>query len=111
MKPNDLKVPLSDLYIRPGDTFKTISGNITTPYPKYSTKRYTKKNAIANNEWLKQNAILEAQRRHLEHEALLMNLINPNNCSGADLAQMNLFLFGDEWGRIGHAKHKGQPHE
>lgn len=45
-----------DPYVRPGDTFRTTSGRVTTPFPK-------QKREVYRSRWLIDNAVAEAEAR------------------------------------------------
>lgn len=88
------------------DVFVTLSGRLTTPFPRANYKRESK-NSLAIHEWLKENSMLEAQETGNSYMETLTKALNPKNWSPADSAQCNLFLFGDDIGRIGNRKFTG----
>ncbi len=46
--------PLDKLPIKAGDTFNTLSGRVTTPYPKQAHERFS-------SQWLIDNVVAEAE--------------------------------------------------
>lgn len=86
-----------------GDHFITVSGRLTGPYPKanYSSE---KRNITAVQEWLKAEALAEAGATRNDHCATLFSGLDPKNWSMSDSDSVNLFLFDDPDGDIGHRK-------
>lgn len=104
LKDGDTAKPLSNQQpkrntILPGDVFITLSGRHTTPYPKYNPKA-TKGQAAKENkaalQWLKDNAIAEAQAKGDRFNLRQFEGLNVNNWSPVDGYQVGLYLFGDE---------------
>ncbi|HDV5593610.1 TPA: hypothetical protein RI785_002328 [Vibrio cholerae] len=98
MPVNNESIPLLE-----GDVFRTVSGRITTPFPRTNYKS-EKRNSRNINEWLKNNAINEAKATNNEYMTTILSGLNVDNWSPADSSQVNLFLFNDSEGRIGNLK-------
>lgn len=96
----------------PGDVFLTLSGRKTTPFPKYSrkpSKAQATKDERALRQWLKDNAIAEAETRGDRFNLCGWKALDPKNWSMSDGDCVNLYLFGNEFGdiwdrRVGEAR-------
>lgn len=78
--------------INGGDVFRTLSGRITTPYPKQKGERYA-------SDWLIENAKAEAQARGDDFNATSFGAVKPlkgGNLTGSDRDSMLMYLFGEQ---------------
>ena len=83
-----------------GQIVKTITGRDTTPFPtvKVDTNRkcINTINTIKKvDQWLFDNAILEAESRNDEFVLLQFNCAKSNNLTQSDKDSMHLYLFGN----------------
>lgn len=72
-----------------GEVFQTISGRLTTPYPKQKSTKYA-------SEWLKENAIAEAESRGDQFNARsfrAVTLLKDGSLAQADIDGMMLYLY------------------
>lgn len=78
--------------IMPGDTFRTLSGRVTTPYPKQKSERYA-------SQWLIDNAVEEAESRGDDFNALIFrstSMLRGGILTDADRESMLMYLFGEQ---------------
>lgn len=82
--------------------FVTRGKVITSPFPKLS-KRITKRETSKMHEWLKINAVLEAERQGDTFSKSMFERLDINNLSLEDGDSVHQFLFGDKYanGNIG----------
>ena len=88
-----------------GDVFITVSGRMTTPFPRTNYKRESI-NDLNINTWLKENAMQEAEATNNDYMQTLPKALNPSNWSPSDSSGTNLYLFNQPDGLIGHLKVK-----
>lgn len=60
--------PVDNLPVKAGDTFHTLSGRITTPYPKQAHERFS-------SQWLIDNVVAEAEANGDEWNASIFRRI------------------------------------
>lgn len=75
--------------IMPGDTFSTLSGRTTTPYPKQKGEKYA-------SQWLIDNAVAEAESRGDSYNARSFGATKPmkrGDLAPADRDSMLMYLF------------------
>ena len=78
--------------IMPGDTFRTLSGRVTTPYPKQKGERYA-------SQWLIDNAAEEAESRGDDFNARIFrstSMLRGGILTDADRESMLMYLFGEQ---------------
>lgn len=78
--------------IMPGDTFRTLSGRVTTPYPKQKSERYA-------SQWLIDNAVEEAESRGDDFNASAFraaSMLRGGALADADRESMLMYLFGEQ---------------
>ena len=78
--------------ILPGDTFNTLSGRTTTPYPKQKGEKYA-------SQWLIDNAKAEAESRGDDFNAGIFGNTKPlkrGELTIADHKSMLMYLFGEQ---------------
>jgi hypothetical protein len=81
--------PADGLPINPGDTFRTLSGRVTTPYPRQKSERYASK-------WLIDNAKAEAAARGDSFNVTQFGAVTPlknGELTPADIDAMQMYLF------------------
>lgn len=78
--------------INPGDTFETLSGRETTPYPKTS-KRMHKGDVAKENQWLIENAVAEAESRGDDFNLTQFKGEDAKNLPPASISALNAYLF------------------
>jgi len=96
MEPTELGKPVDGLPIKPKDIFQTISGRLTTPFPKNSNLLYL-------HRWLIENAINEAFVNNDEYNLLPFRKMEEGlksskkkerrNLSQSDIAYLNCYLW------------------
>lgn len=80
--------------IQPGDTFRTLSGRTTTPYPKQKGEKYA-------SQWLIVNAKAEAEARGDSFNATAFSgttLLKGGQLAPADIDAMQMYLFEQQPG-------------
>jgi hypothetical protein len=78
--------------IMPGDTFKTLSGRMTTPYPKQKGEKYASR-------WLIDNATAEAESRSDRFNARSFAATTPQrdgSLASSDRESMLMYLFAEQ---------------
>lgn len=78
--------------INPGDTFRTASGRVTTPFPKQKSEKYA-------SQWLIDNAVAEAEARGDDFNATVFRGEKPGKSGAlppASVASMQEYLFGQQ---------------
>jgi hypothetical protein len=91
-----------DIPLLAGDRFRTASGRITGPFPK--AYKNSGRDERALRQWLKDEAIAEAQVRGDRFNLVQWQVLDIRNWSPADGDAVNLYLFDDHEGRIGWRK-------
>lgn len=78
--------------IKPGDTFRTLSGRTTTPFPSSRREKQA-------SQWLIDNAVLEAQARCDDFNATGFGCVKPlkgGELTPSDRDSMLLYLFCEQ---------------
>lgn len=76
--------------IKPGQTFYTTTDRVTTPIPKAKGEK-------ALNQWLIDNAVLEARSRNDAFNELVFSGESARNLPPASKDAMVSYLFDPEW--------------
>lgn len=96
--PPQQPINTTERFVTSNEKLTTATGRETTPYPKINVSNNQKAgNSLKKgNQWLIDNAILEAKARNDDFNLMIFEGYDAKNLSPADIDSLNLYLFDDE---------------
>lgn len=85
-------------YFKTGQQYQTVSGAITTPFPRvdYTTSRRANNTMARARQWMADNACMEAERRQDDFNLPVFRRMTPKTMHQADIDSTLLYLWDAE---------------